>query len=160
MEPWILTPLLNPPLIKMGKLSLRERNWVAKGIANRAVFIKSQVSWGLAGLRDRTDIALLQGTIPAVFSMMTPQGRLLIFEHVTCVQWVVGGLKCRLWKNQTGLFNKAQVVRVGTQVSSVVDEAMLGDGREIQPARGREVVFSAEGPEKGLASVVGRKGSS
>lgn len=44
----------------------------------------------MAGLRDRTDIALLQGTSHAAFAMMTPPGRLTILEHVTCVQWVGG----------------------------------------------------------------------
>lgn len=44
----------------------------------------------MTGLRDRTDIALLQGTIHAAFAMMTPPGRLIILEHVTCVQWVGG----------------------------------------------------------------------
>lgn len=50
--------------------------------------------------------------------------------------------------------------RVGTQVSPAVVKAMLGDGREMRPARGRGAVFSAEGPEKGLAGVDGKKASS
>lgn len=50
--------------------------------------------------------------------------------------------------------------QVGTQVSPAVVKAMLGDGREMQSIWGNGVVFSAEGPEKELTSVNGRKGSS
>lgn len=55
-----------------------------------AVLMKPQVSWGWAGLQDRTDIAQLPGPIHAAFPMMTPQVRLITLRHVTCIQWVGG----------------------------------------------------------------------